>query len=147
MVSKNNYDDKLNNEHFRSLCEKHGVQLAIIFGSRAKGEAGSDSDWDLAFWINEEMQKMDRQNLAQLKRNLIKDLCNHLNTSLIDLVILNRASPFLRYQVAHNGRPVYQEKEGDFAAFVSLAIRSYSDSFIFRDAGKKYLEMRPSNGC
>ncbi len=146
MASKLNYEDKLNNEHFRSLCEKHGVHLAIIFGSRAKVEAGSDSDWDLAFWINEEKQKMDRQNLAKLKKNLIKDLCNHLKTPLIDLVILNRASPFLKYQVAQNGKPVYQEKEGDFAAFVSLAVRSYSDSFIFRDAGKKYLEMRSSNG-
>jgi len=146
MSSKLNNEDKLNNEHFRSLCEKHGVRLAILFGSRAKGEAGSESDWDLAFLIDEGKQKKDRLRFAALKKSLIKDLCNHLKTSQIDLVILNRASPFLKYQVAQKGRPFYQEKEGEFAAFVSLAVRSYSDSFIFRDAGKKYLEMRPSNG-
>ena len=146
MGSKLNDADKLNNEHFRSLCEKHGVRLAILFGSRAKGEAGPESDWDLAFLIKEGKQKMDRTGLATLKKSLIKDLCNHLKTSQIDLVILNRAAPFLKYQVAQNGRPLYQAKEGEFAAFVSLAVRSYSDSFIFRDAGKKYLEMRPANG-
>jgi len=146
MDSKLNDEDNLNNEHFRLLCEKHGVRLAILFGSRAKGEAGSESDWDLAFLINEAKQRMDRPWLAALKKSLIKDLCDHLKTPQIDLVILNRASPFLKYQVAQNGRPLYQVKEGEFASFVSLAVRSYSDSFIFRDAGKKYLEMRPSNG-
>jgi len=146
MDSKLNDEGKLNNEHFRLLCEKHGVRLAILFGSRAKGEAGSESDWDLAFLIDEEKQKIDRPLLASLKKNLIKDLSNHLKTSQIDLVILNRASPFLKYQVAQSGKPLYQVKEGEFASFVSLAVRSYSDSFIFRDAGKKYLEMRSSNG-
>jgi len=146
MDSKLNDEDKLNNEHFRLLCKKHEVRLAILFGSRAKGEAGSESDWDLAFLINEAKQKMDRPWLTALKKSLIKDLCNHLKTSQIDLVILNRASPFLKYQIAQNGRPLYQAKEGEFASFVSLAIRSYSDSYIFRNAGKKYLEMRPFNG-
>ncbi len=146
MDSKLNPKDIFCNEHFKSLCKSKGIKLALLFGSRAKGEARPDSDWDLAFLVNEEKQKIDRQSLATLKRSLLKDLCNFLKTSQIDLVILNRASPFLKYQVAQSGIPLYQEIEGEFASFVSLAIRGYSDSFIFRDAGKKYLEMRSPNG-
>ncbi len=146
MTSEVSSEDKLYGDEFRVLCEGYPVKLALIFGSRAKGEARPDSDWDLAFWVNEKDQKLDRLSLAGLKKNLIKDLCTLLKTSQIDLVILNRAPPFLKYQIARHSRPLYQEKEEDYAAFVSLAVRSYSDSFIFRDAGKKYLEMRSHNG-
>lgn len=146
MTDQLSKDEFLQNEKFRALCLRNGIKLAILFGSRVHGAKGPESDWDLAFWINEDVHTMTRKNLAGFRKKLVRELCFLLQTSQIDLVILNRASPFLKYRVAKNGKPLYEEKQGVFASFVSLAVRGYSDSFIFREAGKKYLGMGSLNG-
>ncbi len=146
MVSETDSKKKLMGEEFKTLCRRNKIKLAVLFGSRANETARPDSDWDLAFHIKAEAYNPEPVNLALLKKNLIKELCVLLQTSQVDIVILNRASPFLKYWVVKSGKPVYQEKEGDFASFASLAVRGYSDSFVFRKAGKEYLDRKSLNG-
>jgi len=134
--------EKLRGEQFKALCTKYNVRLVMLFGSRVSGRVKSTSDWDLAFWLDEKALKKDRRNLARIKKNLIREICTIMQTSEIDLVILNRASPFLKYQVAQKGKPIYMQNKEDYTAFVSRAIRSLSDGFVYREAGKKYLEKR-----
>ena len=124
----------------------HNIKLAVLFGSRAKGESRPDSDWDLAILFKDDFYDHNKYNLADIKKNLLKELCSLLETSKVDLVILNRVSPFLRYRVAKSGLPLFEENEDDFASFVSLAVRGYSDSMVFTKAGKKYLEKRAGHG-
>ena len=126
--------------------KNHNIKLAVLFGSRAKGESRPDSDWDLAILFKDDFFDNNKHNLAVIKKNLIKELCSLFETSKVDLVILNRVSPFLRYRVAKSGLPLFEENVGDFASFVSLAVRSYSDSMVFTKAGKRYLEKRVLNG-
>ncbi len=135
-------EEKLKNEQFKALCVKYNVRLVMLFGSRAKGQFKPSSDWDLAFWFDEKALKKSMLDLGRLKKNLVKELCAILQTSEIDLVILNRTSPFLKYKVAQTGRPIYMQNKDDYAVFVSRAIRSLSDGFIFKEAGKKYLKER-----
>ncbi len=139
-------EQKLSSDQFKALCSRHHVRLAVLFGSRAEGEALSGSDWDLAFWFKETDLQSVEQGAAVIKRRLVKDLCSLLQTSQLDVIILNRASPFLKYQVARKGKPLYQESKDTFASFISLAIRSSSDFRIFQKAGRKYLEMGPAHG-
>ncbi len=124
----------------------HNIKLAVLFGSRAKGEPRPDSDWDLAILFKDDFYDHNKHNLAVIKKNLLKELCSLLETSQVDLVILNRVSPFLRYRVAKSGLPLFEENEGEFASFVSLAVRGYSDSMVFTKASKKYLEKRAGHG-
>ncbi len=130
----------------KEFCLKHNIQLAVLFGSRAKGEPRSDSDWDLAILVKSDFYKKEKNNPSGFRKSLLKELCFLLKTSQVDLVILNRVSPFLRYQVAKSGILLFEEKKGVFASFVSLAVRSYSDSFLFTRAGKRYLEKRALHG-
>lgn len=36
--------------HLEAWCAAHGVDLCVVFGSRARGEAREESDVDLAVW-------------------------------------------------------------------------------------------------
>ncbi len=99
----------------RDFCLKHNIKLAVLFGSRAKGEPRPDSDWDLAILFKKDFYDNNKNNLAGLRKNLLKELCLLLETSQVDLVILNRVSPFLRYQVAKSGIPLFEETKNDFA--------------------------------
>jgi uncharacterized protein len=130
----------------KELFIKHNIKLAVLFGSRAKGESRPDSDWDLAILFKDDFYGHNRHNMAVIKKNFLKELCSLLETSKVDLVILNKVSPFLKYRVAKSGVPLFEENEGDFAAFASLAVRGYSDSIVFMKAGKRYLEKRDGNG-
>ncbi len=123
---------------FTEFCCRHGIQLAMLFGSHSKGLARPDSDWDFAFWL--EPGTRDASLLARKKRAIIRDLCGLLGTSRVDVVLLNFASPLMRYQVARHGRPVYQDRDDRFASFVSLAILSYSDGNLFSRAERLYLK-------
>lgn len=128
----------LGDGEFAEFCRRHGIRLAVLFGSRSRGLARPDSDWDFAFWL--EPRTTDASRLAGKKRAITRELCVLLRTSRVDVVLLNFASPLMRYQVARHGRPVYQDRSDRFASFVSLAIRSYSDGKLFSRAERLYLE-------
>ncbi len=131
-------------EDFARFCRRHRVEVAVLFGSRAKGTCSPDSDWDLAFQVP---PPEDDLELSQIKRAMVREICTLLKTSRVDVVLLNRASPLLRYQVAINGEPVFEKESDSFASFASYAVRSYSDGWVFREAEKRYLkEVGHSNG-
>ncbi|MCF8009851.1 MAG: nucleotidyltransferase domain-containing protein [Clostridiales bacterium] len=119
--------DKLNSYSFVEFCRSKSIELAVLFGSRALGQARQDSDWDIAFLLKKDCLPRSGIEVNRLKRELIKDLSAFLETSKIDLVLLNHVSPLLRFQVARTGCPVYQEYPGRFADFASLALRQNED--------------------
>ncbi|MDD3314358.1 MAG: nucleotidyltransferase domain-containing protein [Syntrophaceticus sp.] len=122
--------NKLYKKDFADFCKAHGIALAILFGSRATGKAKPKSDIDLGVCLT----TPTRQHRA-----LQSDLIHFLKTDTIDLVILNYASPLLKFQVAKTGKPLYQEEPGAFAAYCSLALRQHSDAKLFYQATDSYL--------
>jgi predicted nucleotidyltransferase len=122
--------NRLYKKEFSDFCKAHGIELAILFGSQATGTAKPESDIDLGVWLT----KPTRQH-----RELQHDLINFLKTDTIDLVILNYASPLLKFQVAKTGKPLYQKEPGAFAAYCSLALRQHSDAKPFYRATDSYL--------
>jgi predicted nucleotidyltransferase len=95
-----------------------GLQLAVVFGSRARGDATSASDWDVGYLGNE---ALDRDGLRL-------DLVRVLDTDRIDLVDLARAGGLVRFRVARDGRVVFEAHPDAFARFWREAVDFWFDA-------------------
>jgi len=131
---------KLLSNDFAEFCRHRGIKLAVLFGSRAQGKAGPDSDWDIALLLEKHFLPGQDREMSKTKRVLLRDLCAFLETSQVDMVILNLASSVLKYQVARTGRPLYQKNNSSFAEFASLALRQHEDARLFYELEKAYLK-------
>lgn len=100
--------------------------LLILFGSRAKGTARADSDWDVAALDDHSLSLDERGTYAQEAARLLD-----ANEDHIDLVDLWNAPPLLQHFVAKEGKLL----EGDpflFIRFKVLAWKRYLDTAKFR---------------
>ena len=75
-----------------------GLELLILHGSRARGDATPSSDWDLGYLAGPELRAED----------LLAALVEGLGTDRVDLVDLARAGALLRYRAARDARLVWQ---------------------------------------
>jgi predicted nucleotidyltransferase len=99
----------------------HGLGLtgAWLFGSAQNGEVREGGDVDIGALFNE---KPDLEVLALLRTRLQKAL----EFEDVDLVVLNDASPVLRFE-ALCGMRIYCQDEERCAEFASLTAREYED--------------------
>jgi predicted nucleotidyltransferase len=93
-----------------------GLDLLLLFGSRARGDASPESDWDFAFLGN--------SNVARLRA----DLTLRLKTGRIDLMDLSRAGGLARYRAARDGLLIYESREGVFERFWFESVRFWLDA-------------------
>ncbi len=87
--------DSAFNDLKQYLLQDDNTCFALIFGSHARGQARRDSDLDLALGFRD-----PPQGLALL--DMINTLSNVAQKE-VDLVVLNRASAFLRHQIVKEG--------------------------------------------
>ncbi len=73
------------------------VLLLLLFGSRARDQAGEKSDWDFGY-----IAKPTFDDSA-----LYTDLVLALKTDQLDLANLSRANGLLRYRAARDGKIVF----------------------------------------
>lgn len=99
-------------------AEKAGLDVLVLFGSRARGESRPDSDWDFGFLSN---QNVDQEAMTQALARLT-------GAERIDLVDLNRANGLLRYLVAAEGALVYERRTGAFMDFREAAVQFWCDA-------------------
>ena len=97
------------------------ILVAYLFGSRAKGYATPESDYDIAVLLSE-----TPRDLLDFYLRLLNKLTDTLGDN-VDLVILNEAPPTLKYQVVKHGKPIYVKNERARVAFESRTIREYLD--------------------
>lgn len=95
-----------------------GLRLAVLFGSRARGDATERSDWDIGYLGD---QRLDPDAL-------LTDLVLGLGTDRIDLVDLQRASGLVRFRAARDGRPLFQAADGIFEQFWLDAVGFWCDA-------------------
>jgi predicted nucleotidyltransferase len=77
-----------------------GLEMLMVFGSRARGDAHTRSDWDIGFLGAREI------DVAALLGAIVEIV----GSDRIDLVDLQRASGLLRYRAARDGRLVYEAR-------------------------------------
>lgn len=95
-----------------------GLQLLVLHGSRARGDAGATSDWDLAYLAD---GRFDPDGF-------LADLVIGLRTDRIDLSRLKGASGLFRYRVARDGEPLFEAEDGAFARFWFETVSFWCDA-------------------
>jgi predicted nucleotidyltransferase len=100
------------------IARRHrGLQLLVLFGSRARGEATARSDWDLGY-LGE--PSLDRDGL-------LADLVASAGTEAIDLVDLDRAGGLVRFRAARDAVVLFEAGDGTFARFWFDAVSYWCD--------------------
>lgn len=105
-------------ERLAAVAPDFGIRLAVLFGSRARGQARPDSDWDIAvagcppsrFWeLNERLQ------------DVLSD------GTVPDLVRLEDADALLRQEIMHDAVLLYGDPDL-FCEYRAFAFRDFVDS-------------------
>ncbi|MEA1904541.1 MAG: nucleotidyltransferase domain-containing protein [Candidatus Hadarchaeota archaeon] len=108
--------------------EKH-VELAYLFGSAARGEAGKLSDIDVAVYLDESLTPGER---FDLRLELIGKLTFLLGTDNVDLVVMNDVPILLKYNIIKEGTLLRAEK-GLKAKVESDILSKYLDMKYYID--------------
>lgn len=84
----------------RLAAQTPGLDLLLLFGSRARGDAHDASDWDLGYLASGDMDYA----------GLLASIVHAVSTDRVDLVDLARASGLLRYRAARDGVVVFEAR-------------------------------------
>jgi hypothetical protein len=110
--------DLINNFLKKDSC----ILAAYLFGSQAKGKSNKYSDIDIAVLFDHTVKEgyMDKQI------KIMNNLSRVLNKE-IDVIVLNKASLFLRYHVLKEGIKIYERCDRNEHNFEAQAIIQYLD--------------------
>jgi predicted nucleotidyltransferase len=106
-------------ERIKSLArELSGLDLLLLFGSRARGDVHPRSDWDFGYLAGTDFDADD----------FLARLVLLLGTDQVDLVNLKRANGLLRYRAAAEGHPLFESAPGVFEDFWFEAVSFWCDA-------------------
>jgi len=117
------------------LSGRQEIHFAYLFGSLARGTQNRLSDVDVAVLLDPELLARPHPELSYgYKAHLITELMSQLGTNEIDVVILNHASPFLRFQVLRDGIVICETNREERIRFQAQALSRYFDLKPFLEA-------------
>jgi predicted nucleotidyltransferase len=111
------------------LADRAEIELAILVGSRAAGDARPDSDWDIAIRFQPGVTEgLDR--IGRLE-DLSRDLAGVLGVTAedVDLIDLIRARLAMRAVVAEEGLPLKGEDSLAWGHFLTRTWRDLEDFY------------------
>ena len=117
------------------LARRRDVRLALLFGSRVRGDARPDSDVDVAVRFD---AGTDRGGLAHPRFEVAADLTG-LCGRTVDVVDLATAPPALAFAIAGEGRLLFEKSEGLCVEFRAGAYDRYFDTAPLRRVRERYL--------
>jgi predicted nucleotidyltransferase len=120
------------------LDERFGLDALWLFGSRARGAAGRESDVDLAALFGRRPAALE---LLEARSDL-EGLVGHE----VDLVDLDQASPILVMQVLRHGRLLLNRDPLRYQRIVSALPSRYEDLKIIRREAEQRLRERVLRG-
>ena len=95
-----------------------GVQAVYIFGSRARGDAGPDSDLDLAVLADRPLDPIVRWKLQESVAGMVH--------GAVDLVDLRSASAVMRVNVLADAKLVFDGARYERELFEATALSDYA---------------------
>ena len=94
-----------------------GLELLVLFGSRARGDSHSRSDWDFGYLAARDFDPAE----------FLARLVLLLGTDRIDFVDLDRTDGLLRFRVASEGQTLFESRPGTFDDFWLEAVPFWWD--------------------
>ncbi|NPV71080.1 MAG: nucleotidyltransferase domain-containing protein [Firmicutes bacterium] len=119
------------------------ILFCYLFGSVARGTAGSLSDLDFAVYLDPRVPADQRFYRAL---DIAARLSSILRTSNVDVVPLNDASPELAYSVIRDGKLLFCRDELQRQRFWVRIVLDYLDRGFMRDLFWRYTAKRVKEG-
>lgn len=126
-------------DELTKIFQQYPVVLAYLFGSESRGRTTSLSDIDFAVLFGDQIAPED---YGRLQSMLLSDLMLALGRSDVDLVILNRTTPLIRFRVVSQGRLIFCVEQSIHVRFQALARRDYFDTKRIRQIQNAALARR-----
>jgi predicted nucleotidyltransferase len=95
-----------------------GLDLLLLFGSRARGDAHAGSDWDLGYLADERLDA----------GALLAEIVETIGSDRVDLVDLSRAGGLLRYRAARDGQVLFESRPRLAEAFQLETVDFWCDA-------------------
>ncbi|MBI5418668.1 MAG: nucleotidyltransferase domain-containing protein [Deltaproteobacteria bacterium] len=120
-----------------AVARKQGITLVLLFGSFAAGNAGEESDVDIA------VRFRDRKPTLRRLLDVQRELSGIFPGRKIDVASLERADPLFMKKIGERFLVLYEEP-GEADAFLLLAFKRYQDHRRYlameRDFARRYVE-------
>ena len=116
---------KVDKERIEKYAFEQGIRFIVLFGSQVVGNRGENSDYDMAVLTTKEKNISVLENYSEILDFLSKVL--DIPDYRIDLTNLNKANPFLKYEVVSSGKLLYGN-EDEYADYRAGAFKEYIDS-------------------
>jgi uncharacterized protein YutE (UPF0331/DUF86 family)/predicted nucleotidyltransferase len=123
----------------RKLFSNNGVILAYLFGSQAEGKVGPLSDVDIAVLFDPGIPYHDQ---SERQITLITELMGIFHRNDVDVVVLNRATPLLAWEVVRRGRAIYEPLPSARIGFETRALQRHVDTKPLRGVQNVYFFQR-----
>ncbi|MDP6353828.1 MAG: nucleotidyltransferase domain-containing protein [Planctomycetota bacterium] len=126
--------ERLSIEDCAGILSKQGARFAYVFGSRADGTAGDESDIDLAVYFDggDPTDRFRRSSEIQIE-------IQRLFPVPVEVVVLNDATPVLRFEAMRPSKVIYCTDE-DFRLRRELRwFREYEEYTYRQDQYMKIL--------
>ena len=130
---------KMNKECMKKQAFEKGVRFVVLFGSQAAGNGCENSDFDIAVLTTKEKDLSALEKYSEIL--LFISEAFGIPDYRIDLTNLNKANPFLKYEVVSSGRLLYGD-EDEYADFRAVAFKDYIDSQPLFDLEKYLIKKR-----
>jgi len=129
-------------ESLRAVLDaESAIVFARLFGSRSRGEQRSDSDWDIAVYLDE---SLDAEQRFDLRRHLSAALCGPSGPG-VDLVVLNDAPPLLAHR-ALQGSELFTRDRRVYVRFFVRTMGELDDERYFRSVHSRERARRLQEG-
>lgn len=124
-----------------------GIAVLLVFGSRARGGARSDSDLDVAVLPRVEPAAGDEQRFRlHLQKTIAVALADLAPGGRVDVVFLDEAPDTLRQRVMEQGRMVLCRDAEAWKALRVQTMREYGDREPWRRIYRRKLRQRLLEG-
>jgi uncharacterized protein len=120
----------LDRQAIGAVAREHGLDLIVLFGSTARGRRREGSDMDIAIrFAGPGPQAPTLEQEAMASDALFRALRPRCE---LDVVLLNGASPLLRWNVTQHGIPLHAASPSHRVSYRIRAHREYEDTARFR---------------
>lgn len=114
-------NDLLPVEEVLAVLHGHGIELLVVFGSRARGTAAASSDLDVAV-LREDGRRLTLLEIGGLAADLAR-LAGHD----VDVVDLRAADTLVRFEIAKDGKVLHEGRPGAWTAVVAQTLIEHDE--------------------